>query len=117
MPECPKCRQPVETTAIACPHCRATLKAFGHPGVPLYRAEGEAALCETCVYHHDDSCNYPQRPHARECTLYTNQLRPLYSAIYRPSASSLIKSWFQQNLVWVMLGAILLVSVLLALRG
>jgi C4-type Zn-finger protein len=121
MPECPNCHQPVETTAIACPYCRTTLKAFGHPGVPLYRAKGEATLCDTCMYHHDDSCNYPQRPNARECTLYTSQSGPLagslVSSAYRPSASSLIKSWFQRNLAWVLLGAILLVSVLLALRG
>ncbi|GAB4147482.1 MAG: hypothetical protein Fur0046_25720 [Cyanobacteria bacterium J069] len=117
MPECPQCRQSVDARAIACPHCRTPLKAFGHPGVPLYRAEGEAALCETCLYHHDDSCNYPQRPHARDCTLYTNQARQPDSPIYRPSPSSLMKAWLQRHLVWVLLGALLLVSLLLALRG
>ena len=70
MPICPRCRQTVVSQAITCPTCRTPLKAHGHPGIPLYRAEGSAYLCDSCTYHADDTCNYPQRPYAKECTLY-----------------------------------------------
>jgi hypothetical protein len=69
---CPRCQQKVDSQAIACPYCRAELKAFGHPGIPLHRAAANEYLCKTCTYHLDDSCNYPQRPLAKACTLYEN---------------------------------------------
>ncbi len=69
---CPRCQQKVYSQAIACPYCRTELKAFGHPGIPLHRAAANEYLCKTCTYHLDDSCNYPQRPLAKVCTLYEN---------------------------------------------
>jgi Double zinc ribbon len=69
---CPRCQQKVDSQAIACPYCRAELKAFGHPGIPLHRAAANEYLCKTCTYNLDDSCNYPQRPLAKVCTLYEN---------------------------------------------
>lgn len=116
MPDCPRCHQPVEAQAIACPHCRAPLKAYGHPGITLYRAEGNEYLCETCVYHADDTCTYPQRPYAEECTLYTtaDQLAQGMST-YRPSTLSLIKGWLQHNAALVVLGLIIALSLAIAL--
>jgi uncharacterized Zn-finger protein len=69
---CPHCHQIVDSQAITCPHCRTQLKAFGHPGIPLHRAKQGEYLCKTCSYEADNSCTYPQRPYARECTLYDN---------------------------------------------
>ncbi len=76
MPHCPHCQKPIDSHAIVCPHCRTTLKAFGHPGVPLHQARGAESLCDRCSYHADDSCNFPQRPHARTCTLFRDLDKP-----------------------------------------
>ncbi len=67
---CPRCHQPVNSQAVNCPSCGTTLKAFGHPGIPLHRATSNNYLCDNCTYHADDTCNFPQRPYAKECTLY-----------------------------------------------
>lgn len=69
---CPRCHQKINPQALTCPHCRTQLKAYGHPGIPLYRATGDKYLCDSCIYDADDTCNFPQRPHAQECTLYQN---------------------------------------------
>jgi hypothetical protein len=71
MPDCPRCQHPVARQALTCPHCGNVLKAHGHPGIPLHQAVGDAPLCLSCTYHADDSCNYPKRPGAMDCTLYT----------------------------------------------
>ncbi|NJN22346.1 MAG: zinc ribbon domain-containing protein [Leptolyngbya sp. RL_3_1] len=70
MANCPRCRHLVEAQAIHCGHCGLTLKAHGHPGIPLHRATGAVSLCTTCAYHADDSCTFPQRPVAQTCKLY-----------------------------------------------
>jgi hypothetical protein len=72
MQDCPTCHQSVSSKAVTCPHCRTVLKAYGHPGITLHRAVGDTPLCESCTYHADDTCNFPQRPGAKECTLYDN---------------------------------------------
>lgn len=77
MPDCPHCQQPIDARAVACPHCRATLKAFGHPGIPLHQASGDGYLCDRCQYHADDSCTFPQRPQAKTCTLFRDLDKPL----------------------------------------
>ncbi|MBV9385380.1 MAG: zinc ribbon domain-containing protein [Chroococcidiopsidaceae cyanobacterium CP_BM_ER_R8_30] len=69
---CPHCHQTVDAQAVTCPYCRTPLKAYGHPGIPLHHATGEESLCQSCTYHADDTCTFPQRPYARECTLYQN---------------------------------------------
>ncbi|MEM6403842.1 MAG: zinc ribbon domain-containing protein, partial [Cyanobacteria bacterium P01_D01_bin.116] len=61
---CPRCKQPVNSQAVTCPFCRTQLKAYGHPGIPLHRSEGDEYLCDTCTYHGDNTCNYPKRPYA-----------------------------------------------------
>jgi len=108
MPHCPHCHQSVDTQAIACPHCQTLLKAHGHPGILLHRATGEAYLCQSCLYHLDDSCTFPQRPHARECTLYRDQTIASQQAkapAYQP----------QRHYVWLILVGLVAIAVLLTL--
>ena len=110
MPECPRCRQAVDTRVINCPFCQAPLKAYGHPGIPLYRATGEASLCQTCVYDADNTCTFPQRPHARECTLYSDRTQPKAApAAY--NRGFLVRGWLKRNLVWLVLVGLVLLSV------
>lgn len=113
MPTCPRCHQTVDAQAIACPYCRTALKAHGHPGIPLYRSVGEESLCATCTYDEDDTCNYPQRPHAKECTLYQNRFQPV--ATHKSSVKP-IDSWLRRNSTWLVLAGIVVVSLVLALR-
>ncbi|MGC9524244.1 MAG: zinc ribbon domain-containing protein [Limnospira sp.] len=118
MSECPRCHQSVDSRAIACPHCKYELKAFGHPGIPLHRAAGEEFLCSTCLYHEDDTCNYPKRPHARECTLYHDRAEPILPpplpAIQEGFPHSLGR-WMRRNRAGLALVILILVSVWLAL--
>ncbi|MFM2064434.1 MAG: hypothetical protein RLZZ507_4105 [Cyanobacteriota bacterium] len=115
---CPRCHQLINSQAITCPHCRITLKAFGHPGIPLHSAVGNEYLCETCVYHQDDSCNFPKRPYAQDCTLYQNleesQLE-LEKQTNNSGLSTNIKSWLKRNQGLVLLIAILFVCLLISL--
>ncbi len=114
MPSCPQCRQTVDSQAIACPHCRMPLKAHGHPGIPLYQAEGTAYLCDSCAYEADDSCNYPQRPHARSCTLYQDLNAAVMKPPRRPSRQGL---QIQGNEGWWILAGLAAVSLLIALAN
>ena len=118
MPNCPRCDQPISSKAIACPHCKTVLKAYGHPGITLHRATGDAPLCNSCTYHADDTCTFPQRPYAQECTLYHDITKPLVDrslpAKRRPFLQSL-KLWCQRNPGLLGFLGIGVVSVLLAL--
>jgi hypothetical protein len=69
---CPRCQHKVDSQALRCPYCANILKAYGHPGMTLHQAVTGEFLCQTCLYHGDDSCNFPQRPYATSCTLYKN---------------------------------------------
>ncbi|NES17477.1 MAG: hypothetical protein F6K41_00470 [Symploca sp. SIO3E6] len=119
MPNCPSCHQPINSNAIACPHCGMTFKAYGHPGITLHRAMGEEYLCGSCTYHEDDTCNFPQRPYAKECTLYQDISQPQNEPIYAPRYGLIksIKLWCQRHPA--LLGIIVLVAVsfLLALSS
>jgi len=116
MPDCPRCHQIVDAQAIACPFCRTSLKAYGHPGMPVYQATGAEPLCLTCTYHDDDTCTYPKRPDAMDCTLYSDRTKAT-QAMMQPSYTSgfLIQTWFKRYFVWVALIGLLLLSFLLAL--
>jgi hypothetical protein len=118
MLNCPKCDQLISSKAIACPRCGTVLKAYGHPGVTLYRATNNTSLCDSCTYHADDTCNFPQRPHAQECTLYHNQSQPLVpnTAYNQPSGLvPAIRLWCRRNPGLLGFIALSLVSVALAL--
>lgn len=109
MPTCPRCQQSVTATAIECPTCQLTLKAHGHPGIDLHRAEGSESLCDTCTYHFDNTCNFPQRPLAQTCTLYQDQRVPL-----APMPTYTIP-WWRRYAGWLALAALVLLSLLIAL--
>ncbi|MGL5058637.1 MAG: zinc ribbon domain-containing protein [Microcoleus sp.] len=118
MSDCPNCHQPVEARSIVCPHCKTTLKAFGHPGIPLYRSTSEEYLCTTCIYHADDTCNYPQRPFAKVCTLYHDKAEPLVpeTAKYISGGwSQSVKNWCRQNLVWLVFLGLIIISIALSI--
>ncbi|MCU0566108.1 MAG: zinc ribbon domain-containing protein [Oculatellaceae cyanobacterium Prado106] len=111
MPTCPRCHQSVDAQAIACPHCRTSLKAYGHPGIPLHRAGSEEYLCQSCIYDQDDTCNYPQRPYAKECMLYTNQT-PLAAQRSKASLDVSLTLWIRRNAGWLILLAVALIIIL-----
>ncbi|NEQ64024.1 MAG: hypothetical protein F6K21_00565 [Symploca sp. SIO2D2] len=121
MPNCPSCHQPIKSNAIACPHCGMIFKAYGHPGITLHRAMGEEYLCNSCTYHEDDTCTYPQRPYAKECTLYQDISQPLLynQPVYAPRYSLFqsIKLWCQRNPALLGIVVLVAVSFLLALSG
>ncbi len=118
MVNCPRCNQPVDTQDINCPKCNHQLKAFGHPGIDLYQAQDESWLCDRCIYHEDDSCNFPQRPYAKSCTLFHDRSRPLVEEITLPTPRSgiqAVKNWSIENWGLVAIAILVLISILLAL--
>lgn len=116
MPNCPRCHQSISPQAVSCPYCRISVKAYGHPGIPLHRATGATPLCESCTYHADDTCTFPQRPNATECTLYQDYRSNLNSD-HAPQSSffSTARNWVRRNQTWLLLLGLLCVSFLVAL--
>lgn len=115
MPVCSRCHQSIDSQAVKCPHCKMVLKAFGHPGIPLHRSTGEEFLCESCTYQYDDTCTFPQRPHATTCILYENYFdRPVAEAspISNRSNGGLggLKLWMQRNKGLLFLLALIILS-------
>jgi hypothetical protein len=112
MPSCYRCQAPVQSTDVSCRRCGAELKAFGHAGIPVHRSVDGQSLCLSCVYHVDDSCDYPKRPNALDCTLYRSvdyQAEP----VKRPGARS------PQSMpvtLWVIVGGVLLLALWLFFR-
>lgn len=114
MPTCPRCQATLEATALQCPRCQLILKAHGHPGIPLHRAESGEILCSTCRYHADDSCNFPQRPQAQTCTLY----RPLQDEAVddlTPTRRETLGRWLRRYQGLGAILALVLVSLMLVL--
>ncbi|MGL5805263.1 MAG: zinc ribbon domain-containing protein [Xenococcaceae cyanobacterium] len=121
MVNCPRCRQPIDREAIKCPHCYVHLKAYGHPGIPLYQAGDSDFLCDRCTYHEDDTCNYPQRPYAQTCTMFHDKARPLVEdeKAFRygnERGFGAVAVWCRRNQGLLLLIALLIVSVAIALR-
>ncbi|NJL82532.1 MAG: hypothetical protein HC890_05460 [Chloroflexaceae bacterium] len=115
MTVCPRCHQTVAAEAVTCPHCRVTLKAFGHPGIPLYRSEGEEYLCDRCTYHFDDSCTFPQRPYAKSCTLFQDYQQVRAEPEYQLPPGAMIKGWLRRNRGLLLLLGLIALSLILAL--
>ena len=118
MPTCPKCQKPVDDRDINCPNCDNPLKAFGHPGIPLYQSTDGTSLCDRCAYHLDDSCNFPKRPHAKTCTLFRDADEPLVEVVDIP-ASQLGWRGIKNNLYRyrgiIAIALLIIVSVMIAL--
>jgi hypothetical protein len=113
---CPRCHQEVQSTAITCRHCGCVLKAHGHPGITLHRSEQGEFLCPTCSYELDDTCNFPQRPYATECTLYRNHLQKTDHDKATPKRLT-FKVWVEKNVVWILLAVMALVALWLAIQS
>lgn len=116
---CPRCKQSVNSQAVTCPFCRTQLKAYGHPGIPLHQVTGvDEYLCDSCTYHADDTCNYPQRPYAKECILYQNleeRNLDLLSQNQKPSFSISLKNWIRRNQSLLLIMSLFLICFLLVL--
>jgi hypothetical protein len=110
---CPRCQKPVDSQALKCPHCDLQLKAFGHPGIPLYRATEGEVLCDRCVYDEDDTCNFPQRPFAKTCTMFRDRSLPVVEPKSYVSRRKNF-SWIQ-NRGAIAIGIIIIIALLLAL--
>lgn len=118
---CPRCQKYISVGAIACPHCRTPLKALGHAGIPLHQAAQGEVLCDTCLYHQDNSCNYPQRPTAKDCIMYVDWRQSVeQSAPLLPRSTpwgQQMKTWFNRHLAWIILVGMVLLSIWAVLSG
>jgi hypothetical protein len=115
---CPRCQQIIDNQAITCPQCRLSLKAYGHPGIPLYRAPENEHLCDSCTYHFDHTCNFPQYPYAQNCTLYQNMEESklkLQKQNSHHSLSARFNSWIKRHQTLLLILALLLVCLLITL--
>lgn len=82
--------------------------------MPLHRAIDGEPLCLTCAYHADDTCTFPKRPNAMDCTLYTDRAQPMSLSPQYPRNFS-IQAWLKRHSGWVALLALLLLSLVLVL--
>lgn len=114
---CPRCQQSLDSETVTCPYCQATLKAFGHPGIPLHQQSGEGFLCDQCLYHQDDTCNFPQRPYAKTCILFQDKSLPLItsSSLKHDKRPQSLKAWLRKNHVVLLLLGLILISLLWAI--
>lgn len=120
MPSCPQCQKPVDTQALSCPYCDNPLKAFGHPGMPLYQSSDGTSLCDRCTYHVDDTCNFPQRPLAKSCTLFHDATIPLVEATAIPPSRlgwRGIKNRLYHHRGIIAIACLVLLSIILALSS
>lgn len=114
MPVCPRCAKAISDEALSCPHCTLPLKAHGHPGMTLHRAEGSVPLCDTCVYDADDSCNFPKRPKATSCTLYQD-ISHTNKAVASALKATYRIPWWRKYSLWLALAGLFGISLLVAL--
>lgn len=118
MATCPRCQATVNADAIQCARCGLVLKAHGHPGIPLYRAEADGYLCDRCVYHIDNSCNFPQRPLAKTCTLFQDAIAPAPEPPPGRTPRQQIQFWLRQSLAgWVLVALLGLSFLIVWLRS
>jgi len=105
--------------AISCPHCDMPLKAFGHPGIPLYQSNDGVSLCDRCIYDQDDTCNFPNRPHALSCTLFHDYDKSLVPEQFIPRSQkgwSGFKYWLFRYRGLLAIILLIVMSILLALN-
>lgn len=111
MPQCFRCGSHVNSTDVNCKTCGVELKAFGHQGIELYRAQDNQSLCCSCMYHADDSCDYDKRPFAKDCTMYRDVDRQI-EAVKRPGARQPGSVKQPLMLITVVIGLLLLAIVM-----
>jgi hypothetical protein len=121
MSTCPQCQQLVDSQAIDCPYCQTTLKAYGHPGIPLYKATETEFLCDRCSYHEDDTCSYDKRPYAKTCTLYHDKTQPLVREetikLTPSNPLNLIKRWCYRHRGLLLILGLIAISLAIALSN
>jgi len=118
MSNCPRCQKPVDAQALSCPHCDNPLKAFGHPGMPLYQSADGTSLCDRCTYHLDDTCNFPKRPNAKTCTLFQDASKSLDESIGTPASQLSIrgfKNWLYRYRGIIAIVILIIISVAITL--
>jgi hypothetical protein len=74
----------------------------------LHHAKGNIPLCQSCAYDADNSCTFPKRPNAMDCTLYQNSEaspEPTRQEIYRIP-------WQRKNGFRLILAALLLLALI-----
>jgi hypothetical protein len=81
----------------------------------LFRSQGKEPLCVSCAYHEDDTCNFPKRPNAMDCTLYRDRAQPSQPLTSGYSRGCQIKTWFKRNTGLIALLGLILLSVAIAL--
>lgn len=113
---CPRCQRNVDSQALQCPYCGNVLKAHGHPGMTLHQSIDGRYLCDTCVYHTDDSCTFPVRPRALTCTLYrdTNRVEEIIPPL---PLDRRLQHWAGRNKGLLLLLVLILGSIGLAFIG
>ncbi|MEB3274433.1 MAG: hypothetical protein ACO4AI_05725 [Prochlorothrix sp.] len=115
---CSRCQRPLQPQATTCPHCGLVLSAYGHPGLTIQRSEDGTPLCDSCVYHWDDSCTFPNRPTALDCTLYRDRSQPEPEPLVLGQSRSpltRVRYWIQDHRAFVIIGTIFLIALLLRL--
>ncbi|MEN9871884.1 MAG: hypothetical protein RLZZ171_2876, partial [Cyanobacteriota bacterium] len=73
-----------------------------------------------CTYHLDDTCNFPQRPHAKSCTLFHDASLPLVAAKDIPTSQlgwRGIKNWLYRYRGLMAIALLILISVIIALSS
>jgi hypothetical protein len=73
------------------------------------------ALCATCLYDADDTCNFPQRPHAETCTLYRSVNAAAELALPAPSVGERVGFWLRNHRGAVAIAGLLLLSLAIVL--
>lgn len=71
-----------------------------------------------CIYHEDDTCNYPQRPKGKECTLYHDKAKPIVpptTDYISGGWPQLVKNWCQRHLIWLALLGLIMISIALSI--
>ena len=117
MAKCSRCNRSIKPEALECPYCKNPLKAFGHPGIPVYQATKDSFLCDHCLYDQDDSCNYPQRPYAKSCTMFHDKEKPLVEEPINSSSRGSIttlKFWIRRHRGLLIILILIIISVLFA---
>jgi hypothetical protein len=85
--------------------------------MPLHRATEGEPLCDTCLYHADDTCNFPQRPYATECTLYRDRTPPPEPPKQQLNWRRSLRIWCQRHRGLLTLAVLVVVSIIVAIAA
>jgi hypothetical protein len=81
----------------------------------LYQATDGEPLCVTCTYHADDTCNFPKRPLAMDCTLYNDARKQATTARPGYTSSFRLQVWVKRRAGFLALIGLVLISLLVVL--